>query len=417
MWRSPSRLTSRRSRGQSADPLRFVRTKTMRALPNAVALLSLAGSATAQIPLFGIDLRLDRFFTSDTAAFAANFRSLAPYTGNAFAVDFSADATTLWGIDGTTYGTFDLTSGVFTPVGTITGPASVSGLTAAPDGVTWYVSEYEGVSTNSLLWVGDITTGTFTLVGTILTGSIVIDISMDATNRLFGMEISTDNLLGIDTATGAGTLIGPTGFATNFAQGMDFDWTTNTLYAALYTGGGTGTFASLDLLTGAGTALAVTTALNAEMEIAIRTPLGVPNFNVCIGTSNSTLLPARLQVAGSGEVADNSLLLSVHNLPQSSTGYFLNSPDAPFTVVNPGGAQGNLCIASLSQGRHAANVLNSSSSGAVQLQLDLTQMPQPGGPVAVMAGSLWSWQYWYRDTDPVLGAVSNFSNARRVLFF
>ena len=55
-------------------------------------------------------------------------------------------------------------------------------------------------------------------------------------------------------------------------------------------------------------------------------------------------------------------------------------------------------------------------SGAVELQLDLTQMPQPMGSVSVMAGTIWSWQYWYRDMSPAGGSISNFSNARRVIF-
>jgi hypothetical protein len=375
---------------------------------------------TVGTPIFGVDVRLQRFFTSDTRGFVTNFRPLGPFTTASFALDFSADATTLWAIQGVNRGVIDLTTGVFTVLGTITGPLNAAGLTAAVDGTTWYIVENQPATpgpAQAVLWVGDITTGIFTQVG-VIGPQLFIDISIDATNRLFGMEIATDSLFSIDTATGAGTLIGPTGFATNFAQGMDFDWTTNILYATLYTGGGTGTFASLDLTTGAGTALATTTPLNAEMEMAVRVPVSIPNFNVCIGTTNSTGLAARLQVAGSGLVANDNVLLTVHNLPQASTGYFLNSPDAPFTVLTPGGAQGDLCIASFSQGRHAANILDSGTSGAVQLLLDdLTQIPQPNGPTAILAGTAWSWQYWYRDVVPVIGATSNFSNARRVLFF
>lgn len=373
---------------------------------------------TVGTPIFGVDVRLQRFFTTDTRNFVNSFRSLGPYSTAAYALDFSADATTLWAIQGVDRGTIDLTTGAFTVAGTITGPQSAAGLTAAVDGTTWYIIENQPATpgpAQAVLWVGDITTGVFTQVG-VVGPELFIDISIDATNRLYGMDISTDSLHRIDTTTGAATLLGPTGFGTNFAQGMDFDWTTNTLYASLYTGGGTGTFASLDLTTGAGTPLDVTTPLNAEMEIAVRVAVGIPNVGICIGTTNSTGLSARMQVAGSSFVTNNDVMLTVHNLPMGSMGYFLNSPDAPFTVLTPGGAQGDLCIASFNQGRHSANVLNSGTAGAVQLQLDLTQMPQPTGPTAVLAGTAWAWQYWYRDSLPVIGATSNFSNARRVIF-
>jgi len=369
---------------------------------------------TVGTPIFGLDVRQRRFFTTDTQGYVTNFRPIGANLDNVFALDFSADATTLWGVLGSSYGTFDLTTGAFTALGTLTGPTGAAGLTAAVDGTTWYLLE-NVTGTGANLWVGDITTGTFSLVGLMGT-QLFIDLSINATNELYAMDITTDSLWRVNTATAAATLLGPTGFATNFAQGMDFDWATGILYAALYTGGGTGTFARLDLTTGAGTAVATTTPLNGEYEIAVRVPVGIPNLNVCIGTANSTGLSARLQVSGSSLVANNNVKLTVHNLPQSSFGYFLNSPTAPFTVLTPGGAQGDLCIASLSMGRHSANLLNSGTTGAVQLQLDLTQMPQPSGPVSVLAGTLWNYQYWYRDVLPVIGATSNFSNARRVIF-
>ncbi|MEZ6016552.1 MAG: hypothetical protein R3F49_15655 [Planctomycetota bacterium] len=369
----------------------------------------------ARTPIFGVDFRQDRIFTTDTAAFGASFNALASYAGSAFAIDFSADGTTLWGVEGANYGKFDLTTGAFQVVGALSGPTSAAGLTALADGATWYLLENAaGVGAN--LWVGDITTGSFSLVGTIGT-DLFIDLAADAYGRLYAMEITNDSLYRVDPMTATATLLGPTGFATNFAQGMDFDWTNNVLYAALYTGGGSGTFATLDLVTGAGTAIESTTALNAEMEIAVRSPAGLPNQGVCVGNPNSTGFVARFQVTGSTLAAQNNVLLTVHYLPPNSAGYFINSPELPFTVLTPAGAQGDLCIASYSQGRHAANLLNSGANGAVELQVDLTRMPQPGGPVSVMGGTTWAWQYWYRDTNGAGGTTSNFSNARLVKFF
>ena len=52
---------------------------------------------------------------------------------------------------------------------------------------------------------------------------------------MHGHDIELDSLLTIDKLTGAVTIIGPTGFAAAFHQGMDFDDTTGTLYLAAYT--------------------------------------------------------------------------------------------------------------------------------------------------------------------------------------
>lgn len=376
----------------------------------------------APTAIFGIDVRLGRFLTTNTGSFVPSFKVVSPTLPvSTFAIDFDETAQFLYAVNNATLaiGTVDLTTGVFVPNGlTVTGVANplagATGLTCTPNG-TWYLSQNDATSGGSSLYVGDITTGVFTLVGLIDAG-IIIDISADAAGNLFGHSISTDAFYSIDSGTGLGTMLAPTGLAGNFAQGMDFDWSNGLLYATVYTGGGTGSFVSYDPSSNMVTILASTTTLNAEMEIACRVPATIVNVDVCgPNTSNSTGFPALMQVAGSSIVSENELMLTVHYLPQMSTGYFLNSPDAPFTVMNAGGAVGDLCIASLNQGRHSANVLNSGTSGAVQLFIDLTAIPQPMGPTAIVGSEQWSFQYWYRDTN-VGGAISNFSNARTVNF-
>ena len=240
----------------------------MRSAMLLLSALAVASTASAQSTIYGIDFRMDRFYTTDTGDFVGNFTTVGPNSQSIFCIDFDQTATTLWGInfDTSEYGTFDLSTGVFTAHGLVSGPTgNCTGLTCTTSGL-WYVSE---VATGSNLWVGDVTTGAFTLVGPITTG-LIIDISISATGALYGNNISDDSLYSIDTTTGAGTLIGPTGQATNFAQGMDFNWADGVLYATLYTGGGTGVFATLDLSTGAATVLQSTTPLNAEMEMAVK---------------------------------------------------------------------------------------------------------------------------------------------------
>ena len=113
--------------------------------------------------------------------------------------------------------------------------------------------------------------GAATLVGDFgsAAGSM-IDIAIDLDGNMYGHDLTNDSLVSINKATGEATQIGAHGLAANFAQGMDFDYATNTLYAAIYTGGGTGQFVSWNLNDGSVNELFDTAVWNAELEIAIR---------------------------------------------------------------------------------------------------------------------------------------------------
>lgn len=54
---------------------------------------------------------------------------------------------------------------------------------------------------------------------------------------LMGGYLVSDNLLLIDKATGAGTVVGPLGFDANFGQGMDCDERTGTCFLFAFNGG------------------------------------------------------------------------------------------------------------------------------------------------------------------------------------
>jgi uncharacterized repeat protein (TIGR01451 family) len=54
---------------------------------------------------------------------------------------------------------------------------------------------------------------------------------------MFGLDLVNDMLVGIDPATGAGTVIGSIGFNANYAQGMDFEEESGILYLAAFNGG------------------------------------------------------------------------------------------------------------------------------------------------------------------------------------
>jgi hypothetical protein len=119
-------------------------------------------------------------------------------------------------------------------------------------------------------------------------------------------------------------------------------------------------------------------------------------------------------VAGSIASANN-LRVTAASLPLQAFGYFLTSRTQGF-VANPGGSQGNLCLGG-SIGRYVGpgQIQSSGQSGFIALQLDLTNMPQPAGSVAVQVGQTWSFQSWYRDS---IGgsATSNFTSGVAVTF-
>jgi hypothetical protein len=158
-----------------------------------------------------------------------------------------------------------------------------------------------------------------------------------------------------------------------------------------------------------------TAAVDADYGLVVIGGLG-DRFGqkICEGVINSTGAEAQMELTGSAVVTDNNLIVDVTGLPLNSTGYAVTSMEINL-VMNPGGAVGNLCIASTTMGRFLAYVQNSGSTGTVNFTPDLGAFPTSSGTEAVMAGETRYFQYWYR--DQVLGfPVSNFSSAHRVTF-
>ncbi|MEM8709715.1 MAG: hypothetical protein AAGG01_02085 [Planctomycetota bacterium] len=133
--------------------------------------------------------------------------------------------------------------------------------------------------------------------------------------------------------------------------------------------------------------------------------------------------PAELNGAGqSGEIvalgsavaAQNDLSMEAIQLPANVFGFFIAGPTQGFTQ-NPGGSFGNLCLAG-SIGRFVGpgQISNSGAGGSIAIDIDLTQIPTPGGFVTLSAGQTWNFQAWYRDS---IGGVagSNFTDAAEVM--
>ena len=136
----------------------------------------------------------------------------------------------------------------------------------------------------------------------------------------------------------------------------------------------------------------------------------------CPGVANSTGSPATLAARGSTAIADNDVTLEAASLPQQSFGYFITSR-AQNIVAGPGGSQGTLCLGG-SIGRFVGpgQIQNSGMSGTIQLALDLSALPQPTGPVSVVAGETWNFQAWYRDSTAGGAPTSNFTEGVEVPF-
>jgi hypothetical protein len=72
--------------------------------------------------------------------------------------------------------------------------------------------------------------GPITGVGDPTNGTVIIDIAIDSNGLMYGVDIVTDTLVAIDKTTGEASTIGSLGFDANYAEGLDFDDTTGTLY-------------------------------------------------------------------------------------------------------------------------------------------------------------------------------------------
>lgn len=133
----------------------------------------------------------------------------------------------------------------------------------------------------------------------------------------------------------------------------------------------------------------------------------------CFAELNSTGAGAHIFLTGSPTVSMNDLTLNAQFLPTNSSGFFITSMGQVF-VPNPGGSQGNLCIASPGIGRFNADIQNTGAGSMVSFTPDQTMWPQPSTFIVVLPGDTWNFQYWYRDVNP--GPTSNFTDAVQLTF-
>ncbi len=260
--------------------------------------------------------------------------SIGATNPSVFAMDFTADGSTLYAITGaaaavnpSTFGTISTATGAFTPIAAVSGANagfSASGLTIDPLTGDAYVSSFE--NSTAMLYSIDLASGAVTQIGSMGT-NIIIDIAMNCEGDLYGHDIGQDGLVSIDPTTGAATLIGLHGLAANFAQGMDFDNDDGTLYGFVYTGGGTNRFGTFDLTTGAFTTLVQDNPLG-EYEGAIPTQ-GPVTGTPAVGLSTPTIDFGVVAVGATSA----TLTQTFTNTGDGPGEFTWSAPTAPFAIV------------------------------------------------------------------------------------
>ncbi len=128
----------------------------------------------------------------------------------------------------------DITTGTYTSMGTITPPPGQewNGLEFDPTtGVLYAISsDFDFVSSLSTIDVGSMS---YTLVGdTGAPGAIAIAIT--DSGQMYGYDVIGDSFFSINKATGQGTYIGQIGFNANFGQDLEWDSSSSTMYMVCY---------------------------------------------------------------------------------------------------------------------------------------------------------------------------------------
>ncbi|MDP2349824.1 MAG: choice-of-anchor J domain-containing protein [Chloroflexota bacterium] len=216
------------------------RAPTAPVISNAKRYPGLAGPLAA-IPAFGVAIYpTGNFVRWPDASVPGTWNVISGASTSYYGGDFlNGDFTKLY--------TLEASLNQLHTINTATGAVTVVGPSAPNAGQTWtgLTGSSDGnvyaSGTNcsaSTLYRIDPATGHPTAVGPITNGACVIDLAANAAGEIYAVDIVSDNLLKINPATGAGTVVGPLGVAANYAQGMDFEEVSGTLYWAAYTTGG-----------------------------------------------------------------------------------------------------------------------------------------------------------------------------------
>ena len=148
------------------------------------------------------------------------------------------------------------TAGVAAAVSTVVPPVGETwtDLAVDPTTGTTYALSSNSTCTIAKLFTVNLLAGTSSQVGATTIAGCMVGLLADNSGNLFGHNIAADNLLAIDKATGAATIVGPVGFDGNFGQSADCDPGSGTCYLFAFNATAfRGELRSLNLATGAST--------------------------------------------------------------------------------------------------------------------------------------------------------------------
>lgn len=138
-----------------------------------------------------------------------------------------------------------------TQTGARTVVASI-GISFAGMSYNWVERRMYGLDFDGNLYKVNMASAMAEMIGNVgTTGFINMACNLDGT--LYAVNISDDQLYSIDPATAVATAIGPIGFDASYAQDMEFDHNSGTLYYAGYSDADGGGLYTIDLTTGTAT--------------------------------------------------------------------------------------------------------------------------------------------------------------------
>jgi hypothetical protein len=205
--------------------------------------------------------------TLNTIATLHNAFLAGTFAGNDFSVEYGVDST------GELYA-ISTADGSLRDIGP-TGLTYASGIRWDATGNATYAMNYDIATTTSTLYRLDLTSGATAPIGA-TDGMAIIDIAVDPSGVMYGVDIVNDTLVAIDKASGIAQVVGSLGFNANYAQGMDFDGSTGILYLAGFDDDTlTGNMYTIDTTSGAATLISPIGPNTAETDaFAIAVPSG-----------------------------------------------------------------------------------------------------------------------------------------------
>ncbi|MGQ9836131.1 MAG: carboxypeptidase regulatory-like domain-containing protein [Thermoanaerobaculaceae bacterium] len=286
------------------------------------------------VEAYGIDLSNKLLLNWPDITVPGTATTVGPDTNNDFAGDFVlGDFSKLYVLDFTNnqLAYLDTSTGARTIVGSATpsGGHQWTGMAASPTG-TIYASATD--CSSSTLYTIDKNTGAATLIGTITNTPCAINLAIDPAGQwLYAVDIVNNNLVKIDPSTAAGTIVGSVGIDASYAQGMDFDDLTGTLYWASFNfTSSSGELRVIDTTTGASTLVGAFPG-GAEIDaLAIKTFSG--------GVCWLTLNPGTGAVPANSQVTVNADFQATNSCPPLYGSYRATISvvnDTAYPVTNP----------------------------------------------------------------------------------